>query len=125
MKKLTFEDFNQSYEDITTQVLVKAETATIVAGGQPARLPGIQAFVAHHLGLTGEDAELAVKRIMKEEIGEKPVPEAEGELQEKLTYGVNVIRRTEIGPYLGNWMIHACMKQAASRTGIYMTMRDT
>lgn len=123
--KIQYEDLNKRYEEFTSRIICKCEAATIIAGGQPAKEDGIRAFAHHHLKLDGDEAENAVKRIMAEEIGEKPVPEAEGELAEKLTYGVNVIRRTHIGPFLGNWMVHACMKQAASRLNIFVDFRGS
>lgn len=123
--KITFEQLERRYEEITSRIICKCEAATQIAGGQPAGEDGIRGFVSHHLGLTGEEADKAVQRIMKEEVGEKPIPEAEGELIEKLTYGVNIIRRDQHGPYLGNWMIHACLKQAASRLGIFVDVRGS
>ncbi len=124
--KFTFEDLEKRYEEITSRIICKCEAATPIAGGQPAQEDGIRAFVTHHLGLTDPtEAEQAVKRIMAEEVGEKPIPEAEGELVEKLTYGINIIRRDSYGPYLGNWMIHACLKQAASRLGIFVDFRGS
>lgn len=123
--KFTFDELNHRYEEITSKIICKCEAATLIAGGLSAKEDGLRGFVTHHLGLAGDEAEQAVKRIMAEEIGEKPIPEAEGELVEKLTYGVNVIRRTPIGPYLGNWMIHACLKQSASRLGIFVDVRGS
>jgi hypothetical protein len=46
-------------------------------------------------------------------------------LTEKRVYGVNCFRRTKIGPYLGDWMLKACSKQAASRLGIFTDMRGS
>lgn len=97
-----------------------------MAGGVPAGEAGLRAFIHHHLGIIEPDeAQAAYERIVKEEMGERPVPSAEGELQEKLSYGVNVIRRTELGPFLGNWMIHACLKTAASRLNIFKDLRGS
>src|SRR5438309_2122730 len=111
--KYTFEELNRRYEEFTSKILCKCEMATPLAGGLPANEEGIRAFIIHHLHLEGAEAEQAVLRIQKEELGERPIPEAEGELNEKLTYGVNVIRKTKLGPYLGSWMVHSNLKQAA------------
>jgi len=62
---------------------------------------------------------------MQEELGSKPVPSEEGELEEKMTYGVNVIRQDKFGLYLGCWMIHANLKNAASRLGIFKEFRGS
>jgi len=40
-------------------------------------------------------------------------------------YQVNVMRRTQLGPYLGAHMVQACLKQAASRLGIFSDMKGT
>jgi hypothetical protein len=122
--KFTAADLEARYEQLSSNVVCIAEFATQLAGGVPAAEDGIRAFVRHHLKIEdSHEAESAVQRILAEEVGEKPVPEAEGELDERLTYGVNVIRRTSVGPYLGNWMIHACLKQAASRLKIFTEFR--
>lgn len=122
--KYSFDQLNKRYDDFTASVHCVCTVATVIAGGQPSSEDGIRAFVTHHLKLTGPDAENAIKRILKEEIGERPVPAEAGELDERLTYGVNVIRRDEHGPYLGNWMIHACLKQSASRLKIFIDYKS-
>lgn len=121
--KVTFKDLSDRYDEFTASVRCVCTAATVIAGGQPGTEDGIRAFVEHHLHLTGQAADDAVKRILKEEIGEKPVPAETGELDERLTYGVNVIRRNEQGPFLGSWMIHACLKQAASRLRIFIDFK--
>jgi hypothetical protein len=99
--------------------------ATELVGGQPAGESGVRAYVQHHLKLQGEEAEQAVARIQREEVGETDVPTVEGELQEKRVYGINALRRTELGPYLGCWMLKACTKQAASRLNIFRQNRGS
>ena len=123
--KVSFQQLSDRYDEYTVAVRCKCTVATPIAGGQPGTEDGVRGFVAHHLKLTGDEAENAVKRILKEEIGERPVPAETGELDEKLTYGVNVIRRTPAGPWLGNWMIHACMKQSASRLRLFIDYKTS
>ena len=94
-------------------------------GGQPAGEDGVRRFVEHQLELTGEEAEQAVRRILGQEIGDRDVTPTGGELQETLTYGINVIRRSEHGPWIGNWQIKACLKQAASRLNIFVEQRGS
>ena len=86
-------------------------------GGQPASRDGIAAFAEHHLGLVGEALEIAVRRIMGEEV---QLSTGADEVDEKATYGLNVIRRTADGyAYIGTWQVRAMLKQAASRLGIF------
>ena len=97
-----------------------------MVGGQPATEDGIRAFVKHHLKIEDADeAESALKRIMREEVGDRDITPENGELEEKLTYGVNVVRRTAIGPYIANHMVHACFKQAASRLNVFIDLKRT
>jgi hypothetical protein len=124
-RKVTFEELNGVYEGITAIVRCDCEFASESVGGQPAGIEGIKGFVQHHLKLTGEEAEKAVARILSDEVGEKNKTPDDKELEEVDTYGVNVIRRTAIGPYLGNWMIKANMKLAASRLGIFVNFRGS
>lgn len=123
--KLNYEDLLARYDNMSVRMLCSCEFVTKLAGGVPADEAGISMFVKHHLKLEGEEAAKAVARILREEIGERPVPSGEGELQEKLSYGINVIRRTANGPYLGNWMIHACLKTAGSRIGLFAQKRGS
>lgn len=139
MARYTFEDLRKRYDTFTGSAIVSAELATELVGGISADADGIRAFVEHHLHLKGPEAEEAINRIMKDEIGEKDVPfigngeedpdkkpkSAETELKEKLTYGVNVIRRDVHGPWLGNWMVKACIKGAASRLALFQQKRGT
>lgn len=123
--KVQLEELENRYEKMTSSLVCSCSFATQLAGGQPASPEGVRAFVSHHLKLTSTEADEAVARILAEEIGAKPVPAPEGELDERLTYGINVIRRTEHGPFLGNWMVHACLKQAASRLKIFQEFRGS
>lgn len=125
MTVFNLQQLRNRYEAITAQIVAECSLATELVGGQPAQPDGVRMFVQHHLKLTGEEAEAAVKRILAEEIGAKPVPSDEGELEERLSYGINIIRRTEHGPWLGNWMVKACIKAAASRLAIFQQKKGT
>lgn len=97
----------------------KLRFVTRAAGGQPAGRDGVKAFVEFHLGLIGEEAERAVDRILKEEVGEKDVT-AGGEIAEVESYGVNIVRKTDKGDcFFGTWQVRAMLKAAASRLGIF------
>ena len=137
------EELNKLYANITHRVICNAEFITQMVGGQPASDEGLEAFCRFHLKLPEEEIAAAVKRIKNEEIGEnKEVklvkidthelnpqdPEFEkpdnlDELKEREAYAVNVIRRDDYGPWIGNWMIKACLKCAASRLKIFVKKR--
>lgn len=123
--KLKAEDFETRYQNLTGKVVAHCQLATELVGGMPADEDGLRAFGRYHLGLDGDELEAAVRRISKEEIGERNETPVLGEVEEKRVYGVNVIRRTQFGPYLGNWMIKACIKQAASRIKVFSDIRGT
>jgi hypothetical protein len=125
MSEYSFEQLNGRYEEMTAFAEAECETVTDIVGGQPGGTPGVQAFVSHYLHLEGAEAEAAVARILNEEIGERDVTPENGELKEKRVYGINVIRRNSHGPYLGNWMIKAMIKQAASRVGLFVEQRSS
>jgi hypothetical protein len=122
--RLTYEDLKSRYEEYTGAVRCECVLATELVGGLPASRDGLESFIKHHLKITDpEEAESALMRISKEEAVDVRPPE--GEVEEKLTYGVRVIRKTEHGPWLGDWMVKACFKQAASRLNIFMDYRGT
>jgi hypothetical protein len=121
----SLQDLQQRYRTLTSVVFADCTLATELIGGMPADAAGVRLFVAHHLKLVDQELEDAVKRIMKEEIGERDVPAETGELKEKLSYGISVVRRDANGPWLGNWMIKACLKAAASRLGIFVQKRGS
>lgn len=124
--RFTYDDLQKRYSDMTASVVCKCEAATPLVGGVTAGEAGVRAFITHHLGITDPiEAQNTFERIMKEEMGEKPIPTETGELQERLSYGINVIRRTALGPYLGSWMIHANIKTAMSRLGMFIEMKGT
>jgi hypothetical protein len=122
---LTTEDTKTRYEQMTGFARVFIRFTTDLVGGVPADDEGIRAFVKHQYGLTGEEAEKAVLRIKSEELGEKKLDAPEGELDERLSYGLTQIRRSSYGPYLGNWMVKACIKVAASRLGVFVKTRGS
>lgn len=125
VRTFTFDDLRSRFEARTAKVIAECELATELVGGQNASEDGIRAYVTHHLGLVDAEADAAVQRIMREEIGERDVPSETGELQEKMVYGINVIRRDSFGPWLGSWMAKACLKAAASRIGLFAQKRGT
>ena len=125
MSEYNFQQLQKEYEQMTAHVDCHCVAATKIVGGQPADEIGVRAFVQHHLKLTGDEAEGAVRRILKEEVGEHDTTPENGELKEKQVYGVNIIRRDSFGPYLGDWMVKACIKQAASRIGIFKEQRGS
>lgn len=114
--------FKARYTAMTNACTVQITLETDLVSGMSASEEGIRAFVTNHLHLVGEDAENAIKRIMAEEIS--VTPEA-GEIEEKLTYGLYVFRHDEVGPWLGDWMIKACLKAAASRLGLFVSKRGS
>jgi hypothetical protein len=118
--EFTGHEIEERYAELTACLTVEAELVTEMIGGQPAGQDGVESFVKHHLKLVGEEAEAAVQRIMaREGAGPREIAPPEGELKEVESYAVNIIRHTEFGPYIGNWMIKACVKQAASRIGLF------
>lgn len=126
-KELKFTDLRSIYESMTSSIRCDCVIATKLVGGLPADRKALTAFAEHHLKITDPiEREAAVNRILHEEIGEKDITPETGEMKEKTVYGVNVIRHDPQGrPYLGNWMVKACLKQAASRVGLFTETRGT
>lgn len=124
MKKLNLDDLQQAYEARTAVVRAECTFSTECVGGQPADEEGVRQFVIYHLGIQDEaEREKAVHRILTEEL--QDVRPDEGELDENKVYGLRSLRRTPSGPYLGDWMIKACIKNAASRLEIFKTIRGS
>jgi len=120
------EELNMIYQDTTTQVVVECEFTTEMVGGQPAGDKELEAFCIHHLKVPENELKAAMARIKDEELGEKDSVQAPlDEIKERESYGVNVIRRDENGPWIGTWMVKAMMKAAASRQGIFMKKRGS
>jgi hypothetical protein len=109
------EKFAEVYETLTNSVRAHCKLTSVLVGGQPATEEGVQAFVEYQLHLTGQEAEDAVKRILREEVGDT-TPET-GEIKTAESYAVNVIRKDNGRPYLSDHMLKACAKQSASRVG--------
>jgi hypothetical protein len=93
-------------------------------GGQPANREAVRAYAKHHLKLPDDKIEAAVDRILREEVGEREVT-GEGEVKERESYGLNVLRRDDFGPWVGDWQIKAALKQSASRVGLFAAKRGT
>lgn len=125
MTTFNADDLNKRYQEMAALVRCDCVALTEIVGGQPADESGIKAFVEHHLHLVGKEAEDAVRRIQKEELGEKTVDPQEGELVEKQTYGLNALRRSRFGPWIGDWMIKAAFKQAGSRLDLFRQVKGS
>lgn len=121
--EFTAADFSGVYDDLTATVVCKCRFISSLVGGQPAADRDLLAFIEHHLGLEGKNAEEAFRRIKTQEIGQRDTTPETGEVHEEEIYGVNVIRRAPEGPWLGDWMIKACIKAAASRAGLFTQTR--
>lgn len=139
------QDLRARYDALTGSAIALCRLTRELVGGMSADEDGLRNFVEHQLGLkTPEEIEAAVRRIRKEEIGERnltPKPGGGGgvegggeaepklvsvpELEEKLTYGVNIVRKDSYGPWLGDWMAKACFKSALSRIGLFMQKKGT
>lgn len=118
--EFTGNEIEERYAELTNCLTVECELTTDMIGGQPAGEEGVASFVKYHLKLVGDEAAQAVQRIMNREgAGQRDTTPPEGEIKEAESYAVNVIRRTEFGPYIGDWMLKACFKQAASRIGLF------
>lgn len=123
----TSKDLQAKYSEMTAAIRCWCRFTSELVGGVPADEKALLAFAEHHLGIASpEEREAAVKRILKEEVGERDVTPEAGEVAEKQIYGVNVLRSTPgLGPWLGDWMIKAAIKQAASRVSIFMKVRGS
>lgn len=121
---IKYDDLNSAYEKMTAFFRCECIFVTALVGGQPATEEGIRAYVAHHLKIEDEvEREKVVQRILHEEVEDTT---AEGdEIPEGKIYGLNAVRRDEYGPFLGDWMIKACLKQAASRSNTFKDHRGT
>lgn len=123
---LKAEDFEKRYTEMTNRIICSCEAATPIVGGVTASDEGVKAFIRHHLKIDDPvEAQRTFDRIKREEIGMKSIAPETGELAEQLTYGINIIRRTESGPYLGSWMIHANLKTSMSRLAIFSELRGS
>ena len=90
-----------------------------LVGSQAGKKPHVEAFVEHHLKLDPKQptGAAAVARILGEEVH---LDTDEGELQERQSYGLEVLRRLDDDTaWVGTWQVRAMCKQAASRLGIF------
>lgn len=118
-------ELNEIYEGMTIRAMAKCTFETLLVGGQPAGDKELEAFCRHHLGLDGDALSAAVKRIRDQEIGEQDTT-GDGEVKEVESYGLNCLRHDDDGCcWLGNWQIKACMKQAASRLGLFQKTKGS
>jgi hypothetical protein len=119
--KLSFSDLVSRYEELSMSVKCDCVFGTQLVGGLPADRDGLAAFVKHYLKITDpKEAEEAIARISRDELGVKTTTPPLGEYEERESYGVRVIRRTEFGYYIANHQLKACSKQAASRIGVFV-----
>jgi hypothetical protein len=116
---LTFADLTRDYQKLTCLVTAECTLATDMMGGVPADDKLLSMYVKHQLGLAGDEAIEAIARIKQHEIGTVDLPYPEGEINEQETKSVNVIRRDDHGPWIGDWMIKANLRTAASRIGLF------
>jgi hypothetical protein len=116
-KDVSTEELRAIYDKMTMVVEAEGEFTTGFVGGQPADDKGLEAFCRHHLQLSDDEIPAAVARIKGEEVRSTSGPE--DEVKEAESYGVCVIRKCEKGPWIGDWMVKACLKAAASRLGIF------
>lgn len=123
MGTYTGADLEKALEGLRGEALATCRMRMPIAGGQPATERGLAAFVEHHLKLAPDSPqfEKAVRRIREEEIGERDATPTNGEVNQVRVYAVKIIRRTELGPYVAAHQIHANLKQAASRLGLWMS----
>jgi len=122
----TATDLRGAYEEMSGSLHCECRLTTELVGGQPAGQEGVRRFVEHHLHIADPDQQQeAIDRILHTEMGQREITPEGGELKESESYGVNVIRSSEKGPWLGNWMIKANIKAAASRTGLFQSKRGT
>ena len=136
-----YKKLRRIYDKITARVYAECTFVTELVGGISATPEGVRTFVKYQLGLPGsleglseedkaarlKEAEDACQRILRDETqyDSKKDPEHEGDLDEKLTYGINTLRRDDIGPWLGDWQIKACIKGCGTRLNLFTTKRQS
>lgn len=125
METFNLKDLQNEYARLTRRARAYCISTREIVGGVSAEKAGIEAFVQFQMKLAPDSPEFvsAVNKIMADELGEHDLRPETGELDEKLTYGICVLRRSIYGPWLGDWMIHACLKAAASRIGLLVSKR--
>lgn len=117
------QDLTALYETFTASLEADCRFTSALVGGVPGGREGTERFVKHQLKLEGAEAEAAIARILSEEVRDTTPPE--GELKEKESYGVNILRRDDHGPWLGDWMLKACLKAAASKAELFVQKKGS
>jgi hypothetical protein len=118
------QQLRQRFDGICASATALCRLTREMCGGQPADKAGLEAFVRYQLKLAGEqEIAEAVERIQKEELGERDVTPEGGEIKERMTYGVCALRKSQFGPWIGDWMIKACLKAAISRLELFQKLR--
>ena len=125
MSSYNMKDLTAVYGAYCGSAVATCRLTREIVGGQPASDDGIRAFAKHHLKLADDQIEAAVARIKDEEIGERNTTPEAGEVKEKESYGLNVLRHSEFGPWVGDFQLKAAIKQAASRVGLFVSKRGT
>ncbi len=126
MKRLSEVDFEKLYRGQTKRATIHIHTTREVVGGLPADEKGVMAFVKNHLKVTDpKEQERATQRILHEEMGEKDTTPEEGALADSGVYSVCVIRRNPQGPWIGDWMFKAMIKQSATQVGLFASKRGS
>lgn len=128
--QVSLDELNSIYDSTTYAVECECEFTTATVGGQSATDKALEAFARHHLmkndpNTSEDEIKRIVARIKNDEIGERDVTGELDELDEKKSYGLNVIRKDKHGPWIGTWMVKACIKAAASRLGIFVAKRGS
>ena len=125
MSRYTMQDLSAAYAAYCGSAIAVCRLTREIVGGQPATDDGIRAFAKYHLKIPDDQIEAVVARIKGEEIGERDKTPESGELKEKESYGLNVIRHSRFGPWLGDFQLKAALKQAASRVGLFVSKRGS
>jgi hypothetical protein len=126
MSEYTMNQLRDHYSGFCSKAIARCRFTRELIGGQPASEDGVRAFCQHHLEIPeGPDLESAIKRILKEEVGERDVTPENGEVKERESYGLKVLRHDDFGPWIGDWQIKAALKQAASRVGLFVSKRGS
>jgi len=112
------QDLEQRYRDYTASATAQCTLIRDLTGGQPASDDGIKAYIEHQMGIVDPATiQVIFSQIKGHEIQMEHVNGEE--LDEQQVYNLNVVRKDEFGPWLGDWMAKACLKSAASRIGIW------
>jgi len=129
LKRYTQADLDQLLGRIRSKAIFVIRFLLPLLGTQPATDRGLESYIQYHLGIdpqrgtddkpTNPEFIATVNRIKTEEIGERDVTPEGGEVEEKKVYGINVVRKSALGPFLLAHMVKAALKQSASRAGFF------